>query len=87
MGSQRVGHNLATKPSWPIPVDVWQKPIQFCKAIIFQLKNKYILKNRVKKKKRGEQHRDWFEILPGIAFMGMGLFIPGDGHREHPQVQ
>ena len=23
---------------WLIPVDVWQKPAQYCKAIIFQLK-------------------------------------------------
>ena len=25
---------------WLIHVDVWQKPIRFCKAIIFQLINK-----------------------------------------------
>ena len=25
---------------WLIHVDVWQKPAQFCKAVIFQLKNK-----------------------------------------------
>ena len=25
---------------WLIHVDVWQKPTQFCKAIILQLKNK-----------------------------------------------
>ena len=25
---------------WQIHVDVWQKPTQFCKAIILQLKNK-----------------------------------------------
>jgi len=25
---------------WLIHVDVWQKPIQYCKTIIFQLKNK-----------------------------------------------
>ena len=37
-GSQRVGHNLATKPPRPIHVDVWQKPTQFCKAVILQLK-------------------------------------------------
>ena len=24
---------------WLIHVDVWQKPTQYCKAIIFQLKN------------------------------------------------
>ena len=30
---------------WLIHVDVWQKPTQFCKAIILQLKNK--LKKKV----------------------------------------
>ena len=25
---------------WLIHIDVWQKPAQFCKAVIFQLKNK-----------------------------------------------
>ena len=32
---------------WLIHVDVWQKPTQFCKAIILQWKNK--IKNKVKK--------------------------------------
>ena len=26
---------------WMIPVEVWQKTIKFCKAIILQLKNKF----------------------------------------------
>ena len=26
---------------WLIHVDVWQKPTQYCKAIIFQLKNTF----------------------------------------------
>ena len=30
---------------WMIHVDVWQKPTQFCKAIIFQLKNLKFLKS------------------------------------------
>ena len=29
---------------WPIHVDVWQKPTQFYKAIILQLKNKFKIK-------------------------------------------
>ena len=29
---------------WLIYVDVWQKPTQFCKAVIFQLKNKFKIK-------------------------------------------
>ena len=28
------------RKKWLIQVDVWQKPTQFCKAIILQLKNK-----------------------------------------------
>ena len=32
---------------WLIHVDVWQKPIQYCKAIVLQLKiNKLIFKER-----------------------------------------
>ena len=36
---------------WLIHVDIWQKPSQFCKAIILQLKqkNKYIKKFSVLK--------------------------------------
>ena len=36
---------------WLIHVDLWQKPIQFCKAIILQLK---INKFKIKKKKRDQ---------------------------------
>jgi len=32
---------------WLIHVDVWQKPTQFCKAIILQLKNKKKQKNKL----------------------------------------
>jgi len=34
---------------WLIHVEVWQKPTKFCKAIIFQLKNKLNKKNRPRK--------------------------------------
>jgi len=30
---------------WLIHVEIWQKTTKFCKAIILQLKNKYIKKN------------------------------------------
>ena len=33
---------------WVIHIDVWQKPIQFCKAFILQLKN------HIKKVNKGE---------------------------------
>ena len=43
---------------WLIHVDAWQKSIQYCKAIILQLK-KYILKKRDRKTQRERQrHRD-----------------------------
>ena len=29
---------------WPIHVHVWQKPIQYCKAVILQLKTNKFLK-------------------------------------------
>ena len=35
---------------WLIRADVWQKTTQFCKASIFQLKNKQIFKSHEKKK-------------------------------------
>ena len=31
---------------WMTHVDVWQKPTQFCKAIILQLKNKFKIRKR-----------------------------------------
>ena len=34
-----------------IYVDAWQKPTQFCKAIILQLKNKFKILKRKKKKR------------------------------------
>ena len=39
---KREGTNV---PLWLIPIDVWQKPTLFCKAIILQLKiNKFKIK-------------------------------------------
>ena len=31
---------------WMTHIDVWQKPTQFCKAIILQLKNKFKIRKR-----------------------------------------
>ena len=36
---------------WLIHVDVWQKPTQYCKVIIFQLKKKSKKKNATSVKK------------------------------------
>ena len=32
-----------------VHVDVWQKPAQFCKAVILQLENKFKIKKKRKK--------------------------------------
>ena len=34
---------------WLIHVDAWQKPTQFCKTVIFQLKINTLIKNKEKK--------------------------------------
>jgi hypothetical protein len=44
---------------WQIHVDVWQKPTQFCKAIILQLKNKQLFF----KKLYGQKKWDWLHKL------------------------
>ena len=45
---------------WLINVDVWQKPTQYCKAIILPLK-----KNYKKKVRTGHGTTDWFKIRKG----------------------
>ena len=47
-------HNQEPSPIWPVHVDVWQKPTQYCKAVILQLK---ISVYKKKKKNRIKQHR------------------------------
>ena len=44
-----VGGGRGVQERGDIHVAVWQKPTEFCKAIILQLKNKYIKKNRARK--------------------------------------
>ena len=39
---------------WLIHVDVWQKPTQYCKAVIFQLINKNFLK----------EYKTYYWLLP-----------------------
>ena len=40
VGGGREGTHVSP---WLIPVDIWQKPIQYCEAIILQLKiNKFL---------------------------------------------
>ena len=55
---------------WLIHVDVWQKPTQYCKAIIFQLK---ITK---KKKKSSLCKRNWPRCLTYLH----------SGHEQHKLV-
>ena len=42
---------------WLMHVDVWQKPTQYCRAIILQLKNKIFFK-LLKKKRVGQKHHE-----------------------------
>ena len=49
---------------WLIRGDVWQKPTQYCKAIILQLKTKFFLKKKVERetalmKKPGDRRLDF----------------------------
>ena len=50
---------------WLIHVDVWQKPTQHCKAIIFQLKiNKFSEINKIKNKENLNKWRySWIRSL------------------------
>ena len=45
-----LGFPVAQTDLWLIHVDVWQKPTQFCKAMILQLKNKKFKIERKEKK-------------------------------------
>ena len=40
---------------WLIHADVWQKATKLCKAIILQLKNKLILKNKSNDQKKKKE--------------------------------
>ena len=75
---------------WLIHVDVWQKPTQFCRAIILQLKiNKF---NYFKKRVGGHQPERWKDgnylavqwlELHVLTVEGLGS-IPGQGsHKLH----
>ena len=50
----RLGRKGARLFLWLIHVDVQQKTAKFCKAIILQLKNKYIFKSKKKKESAGK---------------------------------
>ena len=54
-----LGFPVAQTDLWLIHVDVWQKPTQFCKAMILQLKNKKFKIERKEKKEMLIQMLDW----------------------------
>ena len=54
---------------WLIHVDVWQKPTKFCKAIILQLKNKQI------KKQKNPTHWSSVKYFCQIQICYFGLII------------
>ena len=52
-GRQEGGSGWGTHVNpWLIHVNIWQKPLQYCKLISLQLKKKKKLKNKMKKKKK-----------------------------------
>ena len=53
---------------WLIHIDIWQKPTQYCKAIILQLKINKFFKN--KKKKRSNR----MSVMLPISRQGIGIF-------------
>ena len=63
---------------WLIHADIWQKPKEFCKAFILQLKNKK------KKNARVCWHAVLQEILPT---QGLNLILPTQETQESPALQ
>ena len=41
---------------WPIQADTWQKPTQYCKAIILQIKTKFFKKTQRVREDKGKKH-------------------------------
>ena len=87
-----VGGSRGRRPryvdSWLIHVDVWQKPIQYCKAITLQLKTNLIKTWRFpsiikeihayyKKKKHKKENKKWYIILvPKITSINIFSMSP-----------
>ena len=67
---------------WLIHVDVWQKPTQFCEAIILQLKSKLIKKTKTKTQEdslcRGKSNQEQVWSDPSI-FPSMSYSVPFGG--------
>ena len=57
---------------WLIHVDIWQKPTQYCKAIILQLKI-----NKLKKKKYtvNDLTYIYYKIITPISLVNIHFFI------------
>ena len=82
MGSHRVGHDWSDLAAayislWVIHVEVWQKTIKFCKAIILQFKNKLI-----KIKKEAVESTAWLRGAFAL-WTGRGGDPLGPGDTRH----
>ena len=81
---------------WLIHVNVWQKPLQYCKVISLQLKIKI---NKFTKKKKQQQKNTtlpvnagdikrrgfhpWVRKIPwGRAWQPTPVFLPGESHGQ-----
>ena len=53
---------------WLIHADAWQKPTQFCKAVIFQLKINTLIKNKEKKERATVPNKMIYKILKTKSF-------------------
>ena len=84
MGSQRVRHDWATELNWwLIHVEVWQKTTKFCKAIIFQLKNKLKKKKKIAKKPPPKQALPAHQCFWKIKMPGTCLQKVWDDHQYY----
>ena len=67
---------------WLILLDVQQKTIKFCKAIILQLKNKVAKKRRTKKKKQRHHFPEKGPNSQSYSFSSSHVWIWELDHRE-----
>ena len=68
---------------WLIHVDVWQKPTQYCKAVILQIKlNTFLLKRGKEGKKRDKVFQDE-NLCPGEGVVKKEEKFPYTGKAPH----
>ena len=76
-------HNQEPSPIWPVHVDVWQKPTQYCKAVILQIKlNTFLLKRGKEGTKRDKVFQDE-NLCPGEGVVKKEEKFPYTGKAPH----